>query len=62
MRKLLLLIALASASASTVTLAETNLNLDELVVTGTRSETSLIDLAGNTGKVHQEDIVIMRWA
>ena len=59
MRKLSLFIALASASASTVILAETNLNLDELVVTGTRSETSLMDLAGNTGKVHQEDIDLL---
>ncbi|PCJ29216.1 MAG: TonB-dependent receptor [Gammaproteobacteria bacterium] len=34
--------------------------LDELVVTGTRSETSLMDLAGNTGKVSEEEIDLVR--
>ena len=57
-RKLPLLIALASASATTMVSAD-NLNLDELVVTGTRSETSLLDLAGNTGKVSVEEIDLL---
>jgi len=59
LKKLPLLIALASTAASPLALAETNLNLDELVVTGTRSESSLMDLAGNTGKVHQQEIDLL---
>ncbi len=59
LRKLPFLIALASLSATTIVSAETNLNLDELVVTGTRSETSLMDLAGNTGKVYEEEIDLL---
>ncbi|PHS31831.1 MAG: TonB-dependent receptor [Methylophaga sp.] len=58
-RKLPLLIALASASATTMVSAD-NLNLDELVVTGTRSETSLLDLAGNTGKISESEIDLVR--
>ncbi len=58
-RKLPLLFALAGASAATMVSAEETINLDELVVTGTRSESSLLDLAGNTGKVHQEEIDLL---
>lgn len=58
-RKLPLLIALASASTSTIALAETDLNLGELVVTGTRSETSIMDLAGNTSKINTEEINLL---
>jgi iron complex outermembrane receptor protein len=54
-RKLPLLIALASASATSMVSAE-DLILDEFVVTGTRSETSIMDLAGNTGKVTEAEI------
>lgn len=57
--KLPLLIALASASAATITSAE-DLTFDELIVTGTRSETALLDLAGNTGKVSQAEIDLIR--
>ncbi|PHS25122.1 MAG: TonB-dependent receptor [Methylophaga sp.] len=57
-RKLPLLIALASASATTMVSAE-NLILDEYVVTGTRSETPIMDLAGNTGKVTVEEIDLL---
>ncbi|NOQ93478.1 MAG: TonB-dependent receptor plug domain-containing protein [Methylophaga sp.] len=60
LRKLPFLIALASASASPLIFADSSLSLDELVVTGTRSETSLLDLAGNTGKISAEDIDLVR--
>ena len=59
LRKLPLLIALASVSASATVLAETNFSLDELVVTGTRSETSIMDLAGNTGTVSAQEIDLL---
>jgi len=55
LRKLPLLIALTGLSISTVSYAEYSI-LDELVVTGTRSETSIMDLAGNTAKVSEQDI------
>ena len=55
-RKISLLIALATASASPIIFADGELSLDELVVTGTRSETALLDLAGNTGKVSADEI------
>ena len=58
-RKISLLIALATASASPITFADGDLSLDELVVTGTRSETSIMDLAGNTGKVDQQEIDLL---
>ncbi len=57
-RKLPLLIALASVSATTMVSAE-DLILDEFVVTGTRSESSIMDLAGNTGKVTTEEIDLL---
>ena len=59
LRKLPLLIALASVSASTTVFAETDLDLGEVVVTGTRSETSIMDLAGNTGTVSAEEIDLL---
>ncbi|MFW5447013.1 MAG: TonB-dependent receptor [Methylophagaceae bacterium] len=58
-RKLPLLIALAGASAATIASAETDLDLGEFVVTGTRSETSILDLAGNTGKISLEEIDLL---
>lgn len=58
-RKISLLIALATASVSPITFADGSINLDELVVTGTRSETLLLDLAGNTGKVSTEEIDLL---
>ncbi len=58
-RKLPLLLALASTSVATIASAETDLNLGELVVTGTRSESPLLELAGNTGKVTTEEIDLL---
>ena len=55
-RKLPLLIALASTSVSPFVFADTNLNLDSFVVTGTRSESPLLDLAGNTAKISAKEI------
>jgi len=40
-------------------LAEEGVALGEMVVTGTRSETPLLDLAGNTAKVSEEDIDLL---
>jgi len=54
LKKSVLLLALASAS--TIAVAETDINLDEMVVTGTRSETALLDLAGNTARLSEEEI------
>ncbi|PHS70036.1 MAG: TonB-dependent receptor [Methylophaga sp.] len=59
-RKLSLLIALTGVSTLSAVQAETSLELDELVVTGTRSETSLLDLAGNTGKINEAEIDLVR--
>ena len=59
-RKISLLIALATASASPITFADGDLSLDELIVTGTRSETLLLDLAGNTAKISEEEIDLVR--
>ncbi|MCX4186623.1 TonB-dependent receptor, partial [Methylophaga sp. OBS4] len=56
LRKITLMVALAAVSGGQAVMAEDDVMLDELVVTGTRSETSLRDLAGNTGKVSEEEI------
>jgi outer membrane receptor protein involved in Fe transport len=37
-----------------------DLSLDELVVTGTRSGTPILELAGNTGKISEEEIDLIR--
>ncbi len=58
LKKVALLIALSSASSLAV--AESDLALDDLVVTGTRSETALLDLAGNTGKISEKEIDFVR--
>jgi len=58
LKKSILLLALANVS--TIALAETNVNLDDMIVTGTRSETALLDLAGNTAKVSEEEIDFVR--
>lgn len=50
---------LALTGSSAMAFADSNINLDEMVVTGTRSETSLLDLAGNTGKISSEDIDLL---
>lgn len=59
-QKLSLLVAAALCSGSQGVLAEENVALDEMVVTGTRSETPLLELAGNTGKVTEEEIDLVR--
>lgn len=57
--KLPLFIALASTLAATIAVAETSLDLGAFVITGTRSETSILDLAGNTGKVSIAEIDLL---
>ena len=49
----------AIASAPTVAFADKDAILEEMVVTGTRSESSIMDLAGNTAKVDQQDIDLL---
>ena len=58
-RKLSLLIVVAMTPISTMAFAEEENILDELVVTGTRSESSIMDLAGNTAKVDEQDIDLL---
>lgn len=60
LRKISLLVAVASSCASPLVFAEGEVALDSLVVTGTRSETSLLDLAGNTAKISEEEIDFVR--
>ena len=56
--KMALMVALSLASSSQVMAAEEAATLDDLVVTGTRAESPLLEQAGNTGKVSQEEIDI----
>jgi iron complex outermembrane receptor protein len=53
--------AVLVALASNSTAAETNskLYLDQFVVTGTKSESALSDLSGNTGKVTEQEIDLL---
>ncbi len=51
--KMALMVALSLASSGQVMAAEEAATLDDLVVTGTRSETAMRELAGNTGKVSE---------
>lgn len=62
LRKLPILMALAGLNIILPAAAEEtqDLSLDELVVTGTRSGTPILELAGNTGKVSQEEIDLIR--
>jgi len=60
LRKVSLLVALASSCASPLVIADSDVALDDLIVTGTRSETSLLDLAGNTAKISEQDIDSVR--
>jgi iron complex outermembrane recepter protein len=55
LRKIAVALITATVVPTTV-YAEADVMLDELVVTGTKQETSLMDLAGNTGKVTAEEI------
>lgn len=62
LRKLPILMALASMNIALPAYAqeEEDLSLDELVVTGTRSGTPILDLAGNTGRISEEEIDLVR--
>src|SRR5690554_5973335 len=62
LRKLPMLMALAGFNVILPAAAEDtqDLSLDELVVTGTRSGTPILELAGNTGKISQEEIDLIR--
>jgi len=60
LRKITLLVTIASSCASSLVIADSDVMLDNLVVTGTRSETALLDLAGNTAKVSGDDIDLVR--
>ncbi|MBE0438360.1 MAG: TonB-dependent receptor [Gammaproteobacteria bacterium] len=51
---------LALTSAASLVQAQSNVALDDLVVTGTRSETALLDLAGNTSKISEQQIDFVR--
>ncbi|MDF1589794.1 MAG: TonB-dependent receptor [Gammaproteobacteria bacterium] len=51
---------LALTSATSFVQAESNVALNDLVVTGTRSETALLDLAGNTSKISEQQIDFVR--
>ncbi len=63
-RQLTLMVAAAATTMWQPAFAEdTNdkeVSLGGMVVTGTRSETPLLDLAGNTGKVSEQDIDLVR--
>lgn len=58
--KMTLMMALSLASSGQVMAAEEAATLDDLVVTGTRAESPLLEQAGNTGKVSQEEIDLVR--
>jgi iron complex outermembrane receptor protein len=60
LRKISLLVAVASSCANPLVFAEGDVELDSLIVTGTRSETPLLDLAGNTAKISEEEIDFVR--
>jgi len=59
-RNMSLMVALALGAGMQTVVAEDNLALDELVVTGTRSETPLLEQAGNTGKISEDEIDLVR--
>ncbi|KKM19471.1 hypothetical protein LCGC14_1655330 [marine sediment metagenome] len=59
-RKISIAVATAAASIWQPVFAEDKVSLDGLVVTGTRSETPLLEQAGNTGQVSEEEIDLIR--
>ena len=59
-RRVSFLVALACSCTSPILLADSNVALDDLVVTGTRSETPLLELAGNTSKISEQEIDLVR--
>lgn len=62
LRKLPILMALATVNIALPAHAQEDqdLSLDELVVTGTRSGTPILELAGNTGRISEEEIDLVR--
>lgn len=58
--KISLLVTAAMFSSGQVIAEKGSIALDELVVTGTRSESPLLEQAGNTGKVSEEEIDLIR--
>lgn len=59
-QKTSLLVALSLFIPTQAFSEEATLTLDDLVVTGTRSETPLLEQAGNTGKISEEEIDLVR--
>jgi outer membrane cobalamin receptor len=55
-RKVSILATLACCCANPVIVPDSNIALDYLVVTSTRSDTALLDLAGNTGTIPEQEI------
>lgn len=58
--KISLMVTTALFSSGQVIAEEGSIALDEMVVTGTRSESPLLEQAGNTGKVSEEEIDLIR--
>jgi outer membrane receptor protein involved in Fe transport len=58
--KLSLMVAMALYSGAQAIANDNTVSLDELVVTGTRSETPLLEQAGNTGKISEDEIDLVR--
>jgi outer membrane receptor protein involved in Fe transport len=54
------MVMMALYSGTQAVANENTISLDELVVTGTRSETPLLEQAGNTGKISEEEIDLVR--
>ncbi len=52
-------VCISASVAVPVTAADLDLSLDDIVVTGTRSETAVLDLAGNTAKVDVAEIDLL---
>ncbi len=59
-KKISLMLAAALTSTAGVAVADDNVSLDEMVVTGTRSETPILEQAGNTGRVSEQEIELVR--
>jgi len=53
-------VAMALYSGAQAIANDNTVSLDELVVTGTRSETPLLEQAGNTGKISEDEIDLVR--
>jgi iron complex outermembrane receptor protein len=60
LKKVTLVLALASAPTMANAAEKKTIELDDYVVTGTRSESALLDLAGNTSKISEQEIDLVR--